>query len=334
MSTNNSKRFYTINEMIEMTKNEPHPEFVYRGIMTGSVGFVFGPSKSGKTTFCEALGMSIATGASEFFNESIGTPGEKVLFLSLEEHYRNRTFRNAKQVDRFNAEEKEMLNNYLVVRDGVPRHILSNSDWEKLEVVIEESEAKVVFIDSLTRLCKGTIEDSNGAKEVMKSLRNLAEKTKTTIICIHHTHKLKGRPIDLDSLAGSRVIAQEADFFIGINKSCDGVRYMKEVDYRYKQNDTEFVTTFEMDECQWVLPIDDTYEYKLLVEPDGRKDSSIDDMINELLSNNGTITRQQLKSIVVDRFKKSSQAAHKRFKALSKRSDIELIDDNTLRLVK
>ncbi len=82
---------------------------------------------------------------------------------------------------------------------------------------------------SLSRLYSGGIEDSGLAKQVSLRLRELTNKLKITLIVIHHTPKQTGKPITIDSLAGSRILAQEADFLIGVGKTPDGRRYYKEV---------------------------------------------------------------------------------------------------------
>jgi KaiC/GvpD/RAD55 family RecA-like ATPase len=88
----------TLDALIDKVNKEPAIKFVYPGIAPGSIGIVFGPSKSGKTTFCENLAMSIASGANSFLGKPINCTGRKVLFISLEEFYQGRTARNTKQV--------------------------------------------------------------------------------------------------------------------------------------------------------------------------------------------------------------------------------------------
>jgi hypothetical protein len=55
-------------------------------------------------------------------------------------------------------------------------------------------------------------------------------------------------------MAGSRVVGQEADFILGVNRLSNGTRYFKEVATRYKQ-ENEFVTTFSINDNLWLKDI-------------------------------------------------------------------------------
>ncbi len=105
-------------------------------------------------------------------------------------------------------------------------------------------------------------------------LRELTNKLKITLVVIHHTPKQTGKPIIQDSLAGSRMLSQEADFMIGIGKNIEGKRYFKEVSFRYCQEQNENVTVFDIDSYQWLIPGAEMPETALLKEPDGRKDDT------------------------------------------------------------
>ena len=133
----------------------------------------------------------------------------------------------------------EWLNNYSSIDENVPRQIASEEEWLLLESIIKNNGANFVIIDSLSRLYEGGIEDSGLAKKVALRLRELCNRLKITLIVIHHTPKQIGRPITIDSLAGSRMLAQEADFMIGVGKSPEGKRYVKDVAFRYKQEDSD-----------------------------------------------------------------------------------------------
>lgn len=296
--TEDVKYTCSLAEMIEQVDKEPKPVMVYSGIKEGSVGFVFGPSKSGKTIFCEALGMSIAAGASSFLNKPIVSSNNKVMFMSLEEHSINRTERNKLQLDYIaKSQDSKWLNNYIVIKDMFPRYIETVEQWGLLKKAINANKPGVVIIDSLTHLYAGSIEDSKVAKEVMKKLRALADETKATVICIHHTRKMNDKPIDINTLAGSRVIAQEADFLIGINRNPKGVRYIKEVAFRYKANETETVSTFSINENCWPELAGTDDEFKLLAVGDGRIDDANRSLIMEYYEErNDDVTAKELET--------------------------------------
>ena len=58
-------------DLIEENKGKPQNIPIWLGIRQPSIGFIYGPSKSGKSTFSESLGMSIALGRDNFFNKAI-----------------------------------------------------------------------------------------------------------------------------------------------------------------------------------------------------------------------------------------------------------------------
>src|SRR6185312_14300528 len=118
----------------------------------------------------------------------------------------------------------------------------------------------------------------------MKNLRQLSKETGTTIIAIHHTHKLFDRPLSMDNIAGSRVVAQELDFMIGINRTISGCRYIKDLAFRYAPCESESVRVFEIDDRCWLNVIEEEEESKLLAAPDGRRSDANANKIMDFLS--------------------------------------------------
>ena len=96
------------------------------------------------------------------------------------------------------------------------------------------------------------------------------------MIVIHHTRKQNGKAINIDSLAGSRVLAQEADFMIGINKTLSSTRYMKEVAFRYQKENDDFVYSFSINKDYWIEKGLEVNEFAILETPenDGRRDDT------------------------------------------------------------
>lgn len=295
-----------LDEMFRILQRQPSSKMVYSGIKQNSVGFVFGPSKVGKTVFCENLGMLIAAGANEYLGEKIGLSGGKVLFVSLEEFYKGKTERNYKQAVRLRNEfGKNWTESYHTASKDFPRYITTDEEWELLQKLIDNFKPDVVFIDSLTRLYAGSIEESHLAKEVMKRLREISNSTNTTIIVIHHTHKIQNQPLTINSLAGSRVLAQDADFLIGINKTYDNRRYIKEVAFRYKQENDETVKLFSIDEDLWLNYMGEDEEINLLAGYDGRRTDAIRKSIFEFIVDKtakyeGGVPIQEIKSRFVN----------------------------------
>jgi hypothetical protein len=128
------------------------------------------------------------------------------------------------------------------------------------------------------------MERSEIARNISADLKKIAYENKITMVVIHHTPKLYGRPLSIDSLAGSHVFAQEADFLIGINR-INGVRYVKEVACRYKREDDEKVLIFDINDHLWIVPGKQVVENSLFKEADGRFDDTNLDTVRTLFRN-------------------------------------------------
>lgn len=297
INSSNNLHIRSLNEMIIRSKTEPAIPYLWSGIKIGSFGFIFGPPKAGKTIFCECLAMAIATQQESFFDKPIHQGEKRVLFISMEEFWQQRTERNEKQLQELQAEVGDY---FLTVDEHFPRLIDNKEDWELLKNHIIQTDSEVVFIDSLSRMYSGSIEDSQMAKELLFKLRELTNELKITLIVIHHTPKQIGRPLTIDSLAGSRMLAQEADFMIGISKSLEGTRYMKEVAFRYAPENDETVTTFQINSNAWIHPSFEISEQSLLKASDGRNDSSNKDTILEYIESNFQVNQPiKVKTLLV-----------------------------------
>lgn len=244
--------------LVEKISTMVPPKAIFRGIIHPSIGCIFGPSKSFKTTFTESLLLSMSAGLTTFLGEPLYAPSKRVLLVSMEEFYRNRTERNKKQITHLT--DKHQLDpswseNVYVVDETFPRYLFSDNDWAKLEAEIVRVKPSVVMLDSLTRMTVDPIEDSTVASKVMRKLRELAFKYGITMIIIHHSQKIENKALTIASLAGSRVIGQELDFMIGINRTSNNIRYLKDVAYRYAPDDSEHVMIFNSNESQIVEKI-------------------------------------------------------------------------------
>lgn len=293
MKKEDEKGFVTFEEMMVAYGESPKDSFLWGGVKEKSFGLVFGPSKSGKTIFCENLAMKLATGSSRYFGNDLPGVPKKVLFVGLEEFWKSRAERNKKQFDALNSEEQLLINeNYRYQAMDFPRHIVKDENWEKLSEDIEKSEAEVVFIDSITRLNHGKMEDSKTAEEILSKLREICYTQSITLICIHHTPKMNGRMLTMDCIKGSSVFAQESDFAIGVNKSPTGMRYVKNVFYRYAPDDDETVKEFFIDDDIWLRFASNIEETLLFQSQDGREKPEVKDFIVEYFNSKPDSTKK------------------------------------------
>lgn len=253
--------------MVLKLEGIPEPPRIFRGIIRPSLGCFFGPAKSGKTTLVENLAYSIASGQDEFLGEPLFCENRRVLLVSMEEYSRSRTSRNKKQMDAFSKKhnlDPSWRDNVFVVDESFPRYLLSSEHWKLLEREIEKIQPGFVMLDSLSRMTTDSIEDSSVASKLMKPLRELAHKHNIALVLIHHSQKMDNRPITIASLAGSRIVSQELDYMIGINRTTANARYMKDVAYRYYPDDSEYVMRFTIDDNQLIEAGEDVYESDLI----------------------------------------------------------------------
>lgn len=296
--------YLTLEQMLVKYEEKPKVNYLWNGIKERSFGLVFGPSKSGKTIFCENLAMSIASGAEDFMGYPLSGIPKKILFVGLEEHWENRAERNKLQFDAISNEKKGLVNsNFRYQGIDFQKFILTNNDWESLEMLIKESEAEVVFIDSITRMNPGKLENSDTVELITRKLRSICYDNMITLVCIHHTPKMYDSQITIDKIKGSSVFAQEADFAIGINKTSKGYRYLKNVFFRYAPDDDTYVKEFDINANIWLNYLNDIDEDELLNRNDRRrKDDKRQSIIEYLDSNaNTTYTTSELASLLSGR---------------------------------
>lgn len=180
------------------------------------------------------------------------TAGEakKVLFVSLEEYEDNRVGRNAKQLERLEDEgilsADDIDSNYKIVTEAFPRYLNNKESMRVFEDLIKAEEPDVVIIDSLSRMYTGAIESSEMAQKTIHPIKDLVESFQIPFIVIHHTTKLKGEELTMDSMAGSRFLAQEADSIIGVGKTKNGLRYVKKLACRYSDDSNDTMPVFSI----------------------------------------------------------------------------------------
>lgn len=271
----------TFAEMREALKTMPKPKYLYRGITEKSFGLIFGPAKSGKSIFCENLAMSIAVGRDNFLGTKLDGKPKKTLFIGLEEFWTARVQRNVEQYKSLSQEEMALYDiNYLYQEINFPTHIITEKHWSNIQEIIINSKAEVVIIDSITRLNTKKLEDSSNAEKITKKLRGIAYDLGVTLICIHHTHKLRDCNITMDSIKGSGTFAQESDFAIGVSRSSRGHRYFKDIMYRYAQDDDQTAHEFEIDATCIIEKTGECEEDELLNRTDGRRSKSKQNMVD------------------------------------------------------
>lgn len=307
------KGYLTFREMKKSYEKMPPVEYIWSGIRKNSFGLVFGPAKSGKTIFCENMAMNIAMGKESYFGHALDGIPKKVLFVSLEEHWVDRVDRNVKQYMALNEEQQALIDeNYRYQEIDFPKHVTKDKDWVNLETTMANSEAVVIIVDSVTRLTEGKIEGSDTAEKIMTNLRDICHKLGVTLIAIHHTPKMNGKEITMDSIKGSAVFSQESDFAIGVNKSQTGKRYIKNVFFRYAADDDADVREFTINKETIWLEYKGSKEEELLLPTDGRKNVEVKSKILDYFNTEPNTTRTS--SDVIEYFLKKTDLKERQIK--------------------
>lgn len=256
---------HNIGDLIEKHKHFPEPKHLWRGVLEKSFGYIFGAPKSGKSSLCECLAIHIAAGRDSFLGTSLQANGP-VLYINLEESERSRLLRNRMQIQSLSQTEIALFyENFKTLDDDFPMSVNTDDDWNLLRENITLSKANIVIIDSLTHLCPGRIEDSTEAQKIVLKLKEIVKDLDVTLICIHHTPKNNEKPLTIESLAGSRVLGQGAEFMIGV-KSINTQRYIKDVAYRHSTCEEE-VLCFEITQSREIKIIGTANEFDILPEP-------------------------------------------------------------------
>lgn len=85
---------------------------------------------------------------------------------------------------------------------------------EFIDILNEAEEKDVIIIDSLKMMCSAYDKDimnSEDMMNIMRKFRNITEKTKATIIIVHHSFKEKKLKSPEEHLFGSRAIEEQCD---------------------------------------------------------------------------------------------------------------------------
>jgi len=314
-------------DLITKFENEPEPIEIWNGIIEGSKGLFVGVSKTGKTTFAENLGISIAVGKTSFYGKEIKGGAKKVLFINLEESARMRSLRLKHQITRLSLEETVLFDeNYLTPNEDFIESVNSDSDWEKLKNCIEQSNAEIVFIDSLTHMFQGQIESSQDSYKFVQKFREYITSLGKTVIVIHHNTKGNDKPVEQDNIAGSRVILQEFEYALAFANIPNGQgKYSSMLFNKYIEVDSSIATIYEIDKERWISNVDEvkkTALYEGKVKIDYRRDSTNPDLIYEYIQSQGSQGSKTIKSAdLVKKFVENSTKIMSRdtlFKSLDK----------------
>jgi len=131
-------------------------------------------------------------------------------------------------IDNFYAKFKDMgatEKNFFIY---VPKENTSGGvDWIEKKIIEgkEKENTKFIFIDSIDYLSPKNIKSSDQQRIILKNicvqLKNVAKEQKVIIFLVAHVKKVQGREIELQDIAESSGIYQQADFVFAVTRKYD-----------------------------------------------------------------------------------------------------------------
>lgn len=166
---------------------------ITEGFWEGNVVVISGPTKEGKTTFCQTLTINLSNQGHKTLWFPFDTPGEEVIS------------RFADGVEIFLPKKNPSV---------------KKLDWVEKKIIegIAKYGTRVIFIDHLGMLTKATDNERNYSTElssIMMELKQIAMRWRVVIFLNHHIKKIQADTIPMYSdLKDSSGVAQDSDMVI------------------------------------------------------------------------------------------------------------------------
>ena len=237
----------TANDCIINARSQPIPKKLFQSLIyENELTILVADTGVGKSIF-----------AVQIANEISKT--EKVLYLDLElsdKQFQGRYSENYENEFVFN----DNLNRVVFKRRFEMPTGVSYEDYfiDCLTKLVQDTGAKIVIIDNMTKLITGDTDQAKAAKPLMDSLNNLKFDFNLSMLLLEHTKKVDtSRPIQLNDLQGSKMKANFADAVFTIGRSVKDVnlRYVKQLKVRSCETefDSENVLVYEVEKTNSFL---------------------------------------------------------------------------------
>lgn len=246
------KKLRTVSGDELMKKTVKPVRFVVRGLLPRGLNIVAGKRKEGKSWLMLDLCFSVAAGEKFLdFDTEQGT----VLYLDLEDP------------------ETRLLQRAREIRDVIPSKFHEATKAGKLggglaeqieDFVKDHPDTNLVVIDTLQKIRKPKGDTYAGDYQVISSLKNLADRLNISIVCIHHTRKLKAKDT-FDSVLGSTGLTAAADGIYVLERKADSKPFGRLSYISRDIPDGEISVRFDNDTCRWYPITPSDMERELLL---------------------------------------------------------------------
>lgn len=219
-STNPNYKVYPLGEFLQQDFHEP---MLIEGLAPRrGIGEISGQPGAGKTTGTLNMAFDIATGANETLGYALDGVPRKVVFFSLELAATaiNRTI--APMAKEFTPDDPRTLNlykNLSIYPSGEPIYLDTDPGKKFFEDMLKEYQPEVIFTDSLSHLCAGSLADDTVARQLMQFIKRMVNKYNMLFITVHHEKKRGDRfqgAGELGDNYGSQWINAALDFSLAI----------------------------------------------------------------------------------------------------------------------
>ena len=176
-----------------------------------------GHAKSGKTTLCLQLCISIATGTPFLNTFPIEQPGAGVLYCYLENSDNGIRKILKEQRQQWGGTQPELTNLYLLEAKGLC--LQRQEDLRYLRNMIQEKKIELCIIDPISLAMKNDQNDYSVVRSLVNTLLQMGRDTGTAFLLIHHFHKpgmVKREPIH--AMIGSSAWGNFAESVIGVER--------------------------------------------------------------------------------------------------------------------
>jgi predicted transcriptional regulator len=230
-----------MNEWMRAAKGKPVPKQLFGELWReGEIAIMFADTGKGKSALAVQIGEAIARGRQIYPFERTVKP-LKVLYLDFELTEKQLEMRYTADHDPghgdrlkrpyiFSEKFRRIELRPYVLEESEGKHI-DDAVRELIEPLVAETRAKILIIDNITYL-KRTADSVREAVPLMKELQRLKKRFGLSIMVIAHTPKRDtSRPLVVNDLQGSKMIANYADniFAIGQSRRDPAERYIKHI---------------------------------------------------------------------------------------------------------
>lgn len=160
------------------------------------VAALAGSSDTGKSSILRQLAVEIVTGEPNSLGFPLNSTHKKAIYVSTEDDKFSMAFLLQKQM--VSDEKKALYDNLAFIFNT--ENLLPN-----LERVLKKHKVDAIFIDTITDIYEGDLNQTNKIRSFINKFSNLAEKYKCLIVFLHHTGKrTESLPPSKDNLLGSQ----------------------------------------------------------------------------------------------------------------------------------